>query len=232
MKAGKLSACYFWPGSAADIQGMRPNYTGGDYSDDVPNDVRVAQVVEWLRLEAPLRPSFISLYFSTVDSAGHSYGPDSEEVVRGALGGAPKACAAHGWKKVTARCGWEARAQVNEALAAVDRVLGYLVANLTEMGILDAVRGPFPAIRREPGGDVLMPRRASRRFVAAPAQTNLVVVSDHGMTATSEERVVWLDKWIDVSQVDFIDVSPVAAIWPHAEGARAQPRSASDEPWR
>jgi len=98
MKAGKLSACYFWPGSAADIQGMRPNYTGGDYSDDVPNDVRVAQVVEWLRLEAPLRPSFISLYFSTVDSAGHSNGPDSDEVVRRALGGAQEKCVAHVWK--------------------------------------------------------------------------------------------------------------------------------------
>ena len=62
---------------------------------------------------------------------------------------------------------------------------------------------------------------ASHRNVAIPAQTNLVVVSDHGMTATSSERIVWLDKWIDVNQVNFIDVSPVAAIWPHPEGARA-----------
>jgi len=45
--------------------------------------------------------------------------------------------------EMPARCGWKGRTQVDEALAAVDQVLGYLVANLTEMGILDAVRSPF-----------------------------------------------------------------------------------------
>jgi predicted AlkP superfamily pyrophosphatase or phosphodiesterase len=43
---------------------------------------------------------------------------------------------------------------------------------------------------------------------------NLVVVSDHGMTPTSRERVIFLDDYIDVANVDVIDWTPVAAIRP------------------
>jgi alkaline phosphatase D len=76
---GMRSACFFWPGSEADIQGVRPTYYM-KYDAKFPNRKRVEQVLEWLRLPAERRPHFITLYFSDVDSAGHAHGPDSPEV--------------------------------------------------------------------------------------------------------------------------------------------------------
>ena len=79
MKAGKLAACCFWPGSEAPIQGMRPTYFL-EYDGSIPNDERITILVRWLNLPAEERPSFITLYFSSVDSAGHNYGPASNQV--------------------------------------------------------------------------------------------------------------------------------------------------------
>ncbi|MGA8409732.1 MAG: ectonucleotide pyrophosphatase/phosphodiesterase, partial [Candidatus Acidiferrales bacterium] len=78
---GMRAACFFWPGSEADIQGVRPSYYM-KYDAKYPNEKRVEQVLAWLRLPAAQRPHFITLYFSEVDSAGHAHGPDSEEVAR------------------------------------------------------------------------------------------------------------------------------------------------------
>jgi predicted AlkP superfamily pyrophosphatase or phosphodiesterase len=46
----------------------------------VPNFERVDTVLSWLDLPAARRPTFFALYFSDVDTAGHDFGPDSEEV--------------------------------------------------------------------------------------------------------------------------------------------------------
>lgn len=45
-------------------------------------------------------------------------------------------------------------------------------------------------------------------------RVNLVVVSDHGMTATSPERQIFLDDYLDLERVIVVDWSPVAAITP------------------
>ncbi|HEY4950230.1 MAG TPA: ectonucleotide pyrophosphatase/phosphodiesterase [Candidatus Acidoferrales bacterium] len=76
---GMRSACFFWPGSEADIQGVRPTYYM-KYDNKFPNAQRVEQVLTWLQLPPAERPHFITLYFSDVDSAGHAHGPDSPEV--------------------------------------------------------------------------------------------------------------------------------------------------------
>lgn len=76
---GMRSACYFWPGSEAEIQGERPTYYL-KFDGKVPNDQRVAQVLDWLRLPPELRPHFITVYFSDADHAGHQFGPRSPEV--------------------------------------------------------------------------------------------------------------------------------------------------------
>jgi hypothetical protein len=76
---GMRSACFFWPGSEANIQGVLPTYYM-KYDAKFPNRKRVEQVLEWLQLPAERRPHFITLYFSDVDSAGHAHGPDSPEV--------------------------------------------------------------------------------------------------------------------------------------------------------
>jgi alkaline phosphatase D len=76
---GMRSACYFWPGSEAEIQGERPTYYL-KFDGKVPNEQRVAQVLDWLKLPPERRPHFITVYFSDADHAGHQFGPGSPEV--------------------------------------------------------------------------------------------------------------------------------------------------------
>jgi len=70
------AASFFWPGSDAEIQHTRPTYYY-KYDGKIPNDQRVEQVVEWLKLPKAERPHFITLYFSDVDHQGHTAGPDA-----------------------------------------------------------------------------------------------------------------------------------------------------------
>jgi predicted AlkP superfamily pyrophosphatase or phosphodiesterase len=80
-RAGGRSAAMFWPGSEAPIDGVRPSLWM-PYRHEMPNDERVDRVLSWLDLPARERPSFLTLYFSDVDGAGHSFGPNSAELVR------------------------------------------------------------------------------------------------------------------------------------------------------
>jgi alkaline phosphatase D len=70
------SACFFWPGSEAEIEGLRPTYYL-HFDDHFPDEKRIDQVIAWLKLPAAGRPHLITLYYSNVDHAGHQYGPDS-----------------------------------------------------------------------------------------------------------------------------------------------------------
>jgi predicted AlkP superfamily pyrophosphatase or phosphodiesterase len=83
MLQGRRAASMFWPGSEAPIGGLRPTYWK-PFDDAVLNEVRVAQVLEWLALPVDRQPAFITLYFSDVDTAGHAHGPDSAEVMQAA----------------------------------------------------------------------------------------------------------------------------------------------------
>ena len=77
-KQGMRAACFFWPGSEAEIAGERPSYYL-KYDDALPDEERVDQVVDWLKLPEAKRPHFITLYFGEVDHAGHEYGPDATQ---------------------------------------------------------------------------------------------------------------------------------------------------------
>ena len=77
-KQGMRSACFFWPGSEAEIDGTRPSHYL-HYDGKVPDEQRIDQVIAWLKLPAAQRPHFITLYYSQPDSAGHENGPDSPE---------------------------------------------------------------------------------------------------------------------------------------------------------
>ncbi len=72
------SACFFWPGSEAEIDGGRPTYYL-KFDDHFPDAKRIEQVMAWLRMPVEQRPHFITLYYSNVDHAGHQYGPDSPQ---------------------------------------------------------------------------------------------------------------------------------------------------------
>ncbi|MFY0696756.1 MAG: alkaline phosphatase family protein [Balneola sp.] len=78
-KAGKKAGTMFWIGSEAPIQNMRPSHWKS-YDGSIPNEARIDTVVNWMtREQDPV--DFGTLYFSFVDSQGHRYGPDSEEVI-------------------------------------------------------------------------------------------------------------------------------------------------------
>jgi predicted AlkP superfamily pyrophosphatase or phosphodiesterase len=138
-KQGRRTASVFWPGTQAEIHGVRPAYWQL-FDPTVTPDARVDQVLAWLGLPPDQRPSFVSLYFEQADTAGHSFGPDSE--------------------------------QVNEALVTVDAALGRLTEGLRKRNALDT--------------------------------TNLVIVSDHGMSASSPDRIVLLDQLVNLDHIELI----------------------------
>jgi len=130
--AGLTSAAMFWPGSEAEVRGVRPSLYA-TFDQSMPGDARVDQLLTWLDLpkggpRGQRRPDIATLYFDLVDTAGHNYGPVS-----------PK---------------------VDEALVSVDASIGRLLAGLEARGLRD--------------------------------KAVVIIVSDHGMAATSPERVARL----------------------------------------
>jgi predicted AlkP superfamily pyrophosphatase or phosphodiesterase len=78
---GMRSACFFWPGSEAEIAGQRPAYYL-HFDDKIDDHKRIDQVIAWLKLPPEQRPHFITLYYSNVDHAGHEFGPNSPQVAQ------------------------------------------------------------------------------------------------------------------------------------------------------
>jgi predicted AlkP superfamily pyrophosphatase or phosphodiesterase len=79
-KQDLISATCFWPGTDVQISGMQANYWL-PFDGAMPDEQRIAQVIEWLSLPDEKQPQLITLYFGGVDTAGHRYGPDSPQVV-------------------------------------------------------------------------------------------------------------------------------------------------------
>jgi predicted AlkP superfamily pyrophosphatase or phosphodiesterase len=140
IRQGLRAGTMFWPGTEATIRGIRPTYWT-PYDKAVGTRDRVERALQWLALPAAEQPSFVSLYFEEVDTAGHDFGPDSPELAT--------------------------------AAAHLDDALGALVAGIQRLGLDD--------------------------------RATIVVVSDHGMTPTSYDRVIYLDALIDMSRVDVIE---------------------------
>ena len=78
-KAGMVTAAYFFVGTEADIQGIRPSYWRA-YDKQVDGQARVNQVLKWLRKQPENRPHLVTLYFDDVDDNGHWYGPESPQL--------------------------------------------------------------------------------------------------------------------------------------------------------
>ncbi|WP_420454649.1 ectonucleotide pyrophosphatase/phosphodiesterase [Rubrivirga sp.] len=74
---GVPTATVFWPGSEAEIGGVRPT-TWLPYDGDMAYRDRVETALDWLDAGAGLA----TLYFEGVDTAGHRFGPDAPEVDR------------------------------------------------------------------------------------------------------------------------------------------------------
>jgi len=82
-KADMVTASYFFVGSEAQIQGIRPSYY---YNyERVDNQKRVAQALDWLALPTKKRPHLITLYFSDMDDTGHDFGPNNDVELKATL---------------------------------------------------------------------------------------------------------------------------------------------------
>lgn len=77
-KQGMKAASYFWVGSEADIQGIRPSYWK-TYDHHFDFYQRVDSVMAWLSLEESKRPHMISWYVAEPDGVGHRFGPKSSQ---------------------------------------------------------------------------------------------------------------------------------------------------------
>ena len=73
---GIRSATMFWPGSDFEIHGTRPS-TFAPFDQKLTDFGRVDMLLSWLDAPEAERPQFATLYFDTVDTAGHLYGPQS-----------------------------------------------------------------------------------------------------------------------------------------------------------
>lgn len=78
-RAGIRTATMFWPGSEVAIRGVRPS-DWLRFDQNIGNVQRVNTLLDWMRRPAAIRPAFATLYFDTVDTQGHRFGPDSAEV--------------------------------------------------------------------------------------------------------------------------------------------------------
>ena len=143
-KNSKKAGTMFWVGSEAPIQNMRPTFWK-PYDGSMPNESRIDTVLKWMTPGDEKEIDFGTLYFSFVDSRGHRYGTESEEVV--------------------------------QAIQEADSLMGYLIEEMKDKGLW--------------------------------GNTNLMIVSDHGMADVSRERLIVLDDYIDMEDVELVSFSPV-----------------------
>lgn len=83
-KSNMVSASYFFVGSEADVQGIKPTYYF-KYDGSVKNEDRVTQALKWLELPKKKRPHMITMYFSDMDDVGHDVGPNNDEKLKAKL---------------------------------------------------------------------------------------------------------------------------------------------------
>lgn len=77
-RAGVRSAMLFWPGDSRVIRSVRPS-DWRPYEMAATGQQRVDIVTDWLRRPTTNRPRLIGVYFDTVDTIGHKFGPDAAE---------------------------------------------------------------------------------------------------------------------------------------------------------
>ena len=79
-----LTACFYWVGAEAAIQGIRPTYYY-NFNHEIKLERRLEIVKEWLLLPSDRRPHLITFYLPHVDQAAHRFGPDAEQTKNAVL---------------------------------------------------------------------------------------------------------------------------------------------------
>ena len=77
-RQGRIATVFFWPGSEAEIQGIRPTFWM-PYDPEADDVERLEQALSWLDRPEGERPDLILIYFDEPDGAGHRSGPLSDE---------------------------------------------------------------------------------------------------------------------------------------------------------
>lgn len=77
-KQNMKAATFFWVGSEAPIQNMRPTIWK-PYDHNFPFEQRIDTVISWLQKPLEKRPHLIMWYMHEPDGVGHRYGPFSPE---------------------------------------------------------------------------------------------------------------------------------------------------------
>uniref|UniRef100_A0A0X3NH11 Bis(5'-adenosyl)-triphosphatase enpp4 n=1 Tax=Schistocephalus solidus TaxID=70667 RepID=A0A0X3NH11_SCHSO len=151
---GGKTGMIYWPGSDARYNGTMQYVSFGLYSGAPTLRFRVDRIMEWITQPDV---NFCMLYFNQPDSAGHKFGPNSEEVL-------------------------DAIEQTNDGIA-------YLMQRIEQE--------QFPG-----------------------EKPNVIVTSDHGMTAVSNKMVVNVSSVLSPSDYKFgVDGSPAnLGIWLNDNG--------------
>ncbi|MGM0566548.1 MAG: ectonucleotide pyrophosphatase/phosphodiesterase [Bacteroidota bacterium] len=77
-KQGVKAATYFWVGSEAAVQGVKPSITKY-YDASHTYSSRIDSVMKWYSKPYKERPGLVMLYFDEPDASGHKYGPAHAE---------------------------------------------------------------------------------------------------------------------------------------------------------
>lgn len=147
IKQGGLGGAWFWPGSEAEIGGVRPS-VWQTFDATLTFETRLDSLVAWLDRSRHAAPVVATFYLEEINSIGHKFGPGSPELAA--------------------------------AIKIADERIGRMQARLQAAGIA----------------------------------ANLVVVSDHGMTPISPERIILLDEFLDPAEVQVDFDGPVAGLRP------------------
>lgn len=78
-RQGRRTGAFFWPGSEVGHAGVWAT-RWMHFNDKFPNAARIDSVLTWLTLPGSQAMSFVALYYSDVDHAGHTFGPASPQV--------------------------------------------------------------------------------------------------------------------------------------------------------
>jgi predicted AlkP superfamily pyrophosphatase or phosphodiesterase len=137
------TGCVFWPGSDVPIKGIYPTYYK-KYSREFTYKDRINLLFEYLDKDESERPQFMTMYFESVDDAGHEFGPNSKEVA--------------------------------DSIKEVDDLLGEILTGIEKRGLMN--------------------------------QTDIIIVSDHGMSSVDGSRVIYLDDYIGehMNDIQFYDL--------------------------
>ncbi|MCI4589448.1 ectonucleotide pyrophosphatase/phosphodiesterase [Sphingobium sp. BYY-5] len=167
-KAGVRTATMFWPGSNVPWGGTQDKawpYTihGGErpsdwaqFNQQIGGTQRVNMVLDVLRRPADIRPRFVTLYFDTVDTAGHINGPDAPETTQalaevdqhiGELVAGLKAMGQPANLVILADHGMAARS--TDRVIALDKV-----ANPADYRVVES--GPYASLVAQPGHEAAL----------------------------------------------------------------------------